>query len=290
MNEKDLQRLKELAQAATPGPWKRGTYGWVYVDHKEDTYAVAACQTKSGSMRNWNANEEFIAAANPAAILELIAMVEAKASTTAAEGVRHAANCCTNLDGDMRGPCDCGAEGVPSIDTPEFLGRVIAAASEVLSIGQGGEWDSFIAHLNADKAAAVAAGRARVAEELERKLAIETKWASDMQAKAVALGDNLAKLREQKPVAWWRFSYIEEDGSHDLDMYYGDDPVIHYRDNGHPWNPLHASPVAAQPEAVSVPEGWKLVPLKATPAMRAAWDRAPQTDDDDRDFAGAYGP
>jgi hypothetical protein len=40
--------------------------------------------------------------------------------------------------------------------------------------------------------------------------------------------------------------------------------------------------------AGAAPEGWKLVPLKYTPEMRAAWDRAPQSEDDDSDFAGAY--
>ena len=44
-----------------------------------------------------------------------------------------------------------------------------------------------------------------------------------------------------------------------------------------------------QAKASSVPDGYVLVPTKYTPEMRAAWDRAPQSDDDDRDFAGAYG-
>lgn len=47
---------------------------------------------------------------------------------------------------------------------------------------------------------------------------------------------------EQAPVAWWRYSYIDEDGSHDLDMYYGEDPNKHYTPNAHPWNALYAAP------------------------------------------------
>jgi hypothetical protein len=46
--------------------------------------------------------------------------------------------------------------------------------------------------------------------------------------------------------------------------------------------------VAEAAAPVAIPEGFALVPLKYTPEMRAAWDRAPQSEDDDRDFAGAY--
>jgi hypothetical protein len=54
---------------------------------------------------------------------------------------------------------------------------------------------------------------------------------------------------EAKLVAWWRYSYIEQDGTHDMDMYYGDDPTKHYSDNGHPWNSLYTAPPAAvQPD------------------------------------------
>lgn len=70
----DLDKLEEMAKAATPGPWVRGPYGWVYVTGA-DTYAVACCATKSGPMRNSNANEDFIAAANPAAVLEMVDLI-----------------------------------------------------------------------------------------------------------------------------------------------------------------------------------------------------------------------
>jgi Lar family restriction alleviation protein len=41
----------------------------------------------------------------------------------------------------------------------------------------------------------------------------------------------------------------------------------------------------AAPEA---PAGYKFVPLVCTPEMRAAWDRAPQSEDDDVEFHGGY--
>ncbi|EKO4453993.1 hypothetical protein V6825_004113 [Escherichia coli] len=37
-----------------------------------------------------------------------------------------------------------------------------------------------------------------------------------------------------------------------------------------------------------IPDGWVLVPVELTPDMRAAWDSAPYTDDDDNDMQAAY--
>ncbi|ELX3533979.1 hypothetical protein QK157_000836 [Escherichia coli] len=36
------------------------------------------------------------------------------------------------------------------------------------------------------------------------------------------------------------------------------------------------------------PDGWVMVPVELTPDMRAAWDSAPYTDDDDNDMQAAY--
>lgn len=37
-----------------------------------------------------------------------------------------------------------------------------------------------------------------------------------------------------------------------------------------------------------IPDGWVMVPVELTPGMRAAWDSAPYTDDDDNDMQAAY--
>lgn len=37
-----------------------------------------------------------------------------------------------------------------------------------------------------------------------------------------------------------------------------------------------------------IPDGWVMVPVELTPDMRAAWDSAPYTDDDDNDIQAAY--
>lgn len=61
------------------------------------------------------------------------------------------------------------AQPVASIDSDEFLGRAIAAVSEAMSIGQCGEWESFIAHINAHTAAQVAASKAPVNNPIDKK-------------------------------------------------------------------------------------------------------------------------
>lgn len=83
---------------------------------------------------------------------------------------------------------------------------------------------------------------------------------------------------EPQPVAWALFGYIEGEGwvaqhpvrfteaqcESDKSMY-ATDALLAIR-------PLYASPVAAAPQgdAITVPQGWKLVPLEPTPEMTAA--------------------
>ncbi len=69
----DIEKLKALAQTATPGPWfvrpqANNTIGNVIDGNDNDNFHVTT----------WRGNEdsEFIAAANPAQILKLIEMVE----------------------------------------------------------------------------------------------------------------------------------------------------------------------------------------------------------------------
>lgn len=78
----NIEELKRLAEAATPGPWEythagRGDNGkfliteyFVFIDD-EDT-AIAACILDPKTSRPSKGNAAYIAAANPAAILELI--------------------------------------------------------------------------------------------------------------------------------------------------------------------------------------------------------------------------
>lgn len=95
MNAEQIAKLKELAQAATPGPWN---WGGTPVSTNEEAMAICRENIEAtekpgthfcevylddgrrtalvGNGPTGIANAAFIAAANPAAILELIALVE----------------------------------------------------------------------------------------------------------------------------------------------------------------------------------------------------------------------
>lgn len=65
----DHSELKRLAEAATPGPWVKTIDGVMPVGEKFGIFGNAAAT-------NGEANRKFIAAANPAAVLDLIAELE----------------------------------------------------------------------------------------------------------------------------------------------------------------------------------------------------------------------
>jgi hypothetical protein len=93
----DLKELEALARAATPGPWStydasacNGDFSHVEIAGADGTVIVSE---DAGPGRN---DSYFIAAANPAAMLELIAMASAPARTYDAPAVR----CYLMVDGD----------------------------------------------------------------------------------------------------------------------------------------------------------------------------------------------
>ncbi len=74
----DLAQLEQMALAASPGPW----FSWIEGrDHvggdafigtgAEDLYPRVVVDAQEWN-HNWQADQDFIAAANPATILELI--------------------------------------------------------------------------------------------------------------------------------------------------------------------------------------------------------------------------
>lgn len=68
----DIEELKRLAEAATPGPWvshPNGYYGAVCTSADMSDWVAVAHGNRRGNVL---ANEAYIAAANPTAILELI--------------------------------------------------------------------------------------------------------------------------------------------------------------------------------------------------------------------------
>lgn len=74
----DTKKLRELANAATPGPWfvnEDANYGNIWVDSSVTKEGVALCDGG-----DWigpcAANAAFIAAANPQTVLELLDEIE----------------------------------------------------------------------------------------------------------------------------------------------------------------------------------------------------------------------
>lgn len=82
----NLDELKRLAEAATPGPWKVGTDGWPIgsfstgnsnengEDYHVSTYGLRCDELGSGDAKT---DATFIAAANPATILDLVEKLKA---------------------------------------------------------------------------------------------------------------------------------------------------------------------------------------------------------------------
>lgn len=85
----DTKELRRLAQAATPGGWYVERWNHIYgckevTDGEEKWHPVIACTDDDEVDVNFEANASFIAAANPAAISELLDRIEA-AETELAE-------------------------------------------------------------------------------------------------------------------------------------------------------------------------------------------------------------
>ena len=82
----DINKLRRLAQAATPGPWYVGTgtyegcniYSVVSVTDAEGfTYQPVVATAEDNEVPQWDANVRLIAACNPVAISELLDRLEA---------------------------------------------------------------------------------------------------------------------------------------------------------------------------------------------------------------------
>lgn len=71
----DIDALEVLAKAATPGPWCDRGFGSIQPESGGSLVAVTV--TKGGCLPDYVENSAFVAAANPASILALIAEVRA---------------------------------------------------------------------------------------------------------------------------------------------------------------------------------------------------------------------
>ena len=157
----DYSELKRLAEAATPTPWERGDGNEVMVSEEGDeaywSWEQAGPAQIHGSGEQPVRDADFIAAANPAAVLALIAendRLKTLRSTTERdlaqelEVWRHGPSCWTcgdtgdvhDMVGEWRGQCDCNAAKV--IDVASERDQ-IKAENEALRRGIDPKWASM---------------------------------------------------------------------------------------------------------------------------------------------------
>lgn len=92
-----LAQLKEIAEMATPGPWKRGsdyTASIMAPDGEMVTDTLCAYKRRSPTSKTTNADAEYIAAFNPATALALI-----EALSTAVEALNEVIRASDSGDG-----------------------------------------------------------------------------------------------------------------------------------------------------------------------------------------------
>jgi hypothetical protein len=80
--EMNIAELKAAAEAATPGLWRSYKYIVEFPKPEEGGFSLSNCPRPE-------ANAEFIALANPATILKLIAVVELAQNLNAVKGRHH---------------------------------------------------------------------------------------------------------------------------------------------------------------------------------------------------------
>ena len=79
MTELNIEQLKAVALAATPGPWKKSNHAnspRVFAPETDDRLGIEMQIRGNGNRDDNRKNAAFIAAANPAAVLKLIAELE----------------------------------------------------------------------------------------------------------------------------------------------------------------------------------------------------------------------
>lgn len=72
---KVVAAIREALEHATPGSWSHGGTGMIIPDGLD--YGIATTMTKSGTLRNWQANSAYIASVNPEAITTVLDALDA---------------------------------------------------------------------------------------------------------------------------------------------------------------------------------------------------------------------
>lgn len=138
MDAQELKRLKELAQAAPSGPY---TFGSRYVAQPAHGayYHMAQCPDGEEDTPEWERKAAFFAAANPAAVLELIALAERAVSS---------------------------AESVQSIDTPEFR-YLLSKGWDIVAEKNAPSFDALVAHIDAQLVKAREEGKQQAMDAID---------------------------------------------------------------------------------------------------------------------------
>lgn len=119
----DYTELKRLAEAATPTPWERGDGNEVMVSEEGDeaywSWEQAGPAQIHGSGEQPVRDADFIAAANPAAVMALIAENERLQG-------------CEEVLRQLASYCGCGGYNAPEVD-PEVFAKKIMDGINILN-------------------------------------------------------------------------------------------------------------------------------------------------------------
>lgn len=238
----DLQQLKELAMAATPGPWASGWPGIAFEDAVSRIYDED-CHTKEDAA--------YIAAANPAVVLGLIARIE---STEAPAPSRP-----TEISGRLR---QRASEAMPNQDDAKLM---LTAADEC---------DRFYGGMMAWKKTAQKKDADWNAERMAR---VDERCAARAVPPATASGDELAAFE-----AYAKSRQLDIDPAREgtADRYMDTDTEILW--NG--WQARAAVSAATKPTTCTLPPaGWSCTrtpghegPCAAVPTEVCADDYTPE--------------
>jgi hypothetical protein len=112
MDANQIEKLKALALAATAGPWQwwtsNSTLRLTGADGRDGGVLHGYAYSGGGDVACSEPNRAYIEAANPAAVLELIAEVERlRAEVATRDALLRALNAVAIERGDKFGACDC---------------------------------------------------------------------------------------------------------------------------------------------------------------------------------------
>jgi hypothetical protein len=237
----DTKELRRLAQAATPGPWinhgrQPNVAGLPHSAVAAKTLLARVYSEAYGDVEQETANASFIAAANPAAISELLDRLEA------AEKER-----------------DALRAKVETAENDADHQKALAASALRVAEGWERKCGELRAELETERTRLAACGVVALANTPDSaKQAREMRpeyWSAScgdvarMVDENISLRTKIEAMEQQEPVATVRINAIN--GNPSVDFVPGHH-YLHHNDR------LYLAP-GAQP-APSVPEGWKLVP------------------------------